>query len=251
MSRFKLIILFGFFATSCCKDTEIIKYENPNVVFSIYSSLYMENTTIHKSNNKLKRVIFNNGSYYDNIEYFSNDSSKIVRSKSIIDSSKFSFKNILSKDTLIFTNNTDTIYYLFENDNLKSIKMSYNKELYIINSYSHSQIDITLLAGNNQIKQADYKIILDTASYQDFYPQSFYEFIPPLNYLRYYTDFYNLNFPKLSYKSISIKSYTSLIASDDINVNNEFDNKGRIMKSYINRVKYPKRNDTLSYNYFE
>ena len=251
MSRFKLIVVVVLLS-SCCKDTEIIKQlDSSKLTFSLYSSLYRENTTVHKNENKLKRVIFNNSSYYDNAEYFSNDSLQSVWSVGALDSYTFKYKNVKIKDTLVFTSVSDTILYLFENNMLKKIKMSYNNELYIITSYNNTDLEMTLVAGINQTKQADYKVIFDTASYQDFYPQSYYAYLPPLNYLRYYTEFYNLNFPKLSYKSISIKSYTSTIATDDINIRNEFDILKRIKKSYIIRSKYPVRNDTLSYSYFD
>ena len=251
MSRFKLsLILIAL--SSCCKDTEIIKQlENKDYVFSIYSLLYMENITIHKNNNKLKRIIFNNKSFYDNTEYFSNDSLQSVWYKGLKNENSFNFQDIKTKDTLILRTDLDTTLYIFENKILKKIKMPYNDYLFLINSYDNSQINMTLVAGINQIKRADYKIVLDTGSYQDFYSQSYYTYLPPLNYLRYYTEFYKLDFPKLSYKSISIKSYSVLITSDDINISNEFDNKGRIKKSYILSTKFPQSSDTLTFNYFE
>lgn len=254
MSRNKLAIALGILIligiTSCCKDTEVIKYENPNLVFSIYSSLSKELTTVYKNNNKIKRISINNPTYYDNVEFFSNDAFQSVWSIGTLENYNFSYKNKLSKDTLVFKSAYDTILYIFENEKLKQMKMA-RAGLFVINNYSNTLLDISLMSDDGKIKKADYKLILDTGSYQDFYPQSFYEFMPPLNYLRYYTDFYDVKFPKLSYKSISIKLNPFFTLADDITIKNEFNSKGRISKSYIIRSKYPIRNDTLSFNYFD
>lgn len=251
MSRFILVIIVSALS-SCCKDTEIIKQlENKDYIFSIYSTLYMENVTIHKNNNKLKRIVFNNKSYYDNSEYFSNDSNQSVWSRGLKNDIRFQFKSIKTKDTLMHITSLDTTLYIFESNILRKIKMPYNDYLYVINSYNSNKIDMTLVAGVNQIKRADYIIELDTASYQDFYPQSYYTFLPPLNYLRYYTEFYNLDFPKLSYKSISIKTNSILISSEEISIKNEFDSINRLKRSFIIRKNYPISNDTLTFTYFD
>lgn len=252
MSRFKLIIIVVVILfSSCCKDTEIIKQiENMNFTFSLYSSLYKENVTIHKNSNKLKRIVYNNKSNFDNLEYFSNDSLQNVWANGINTNWTYLYRDIKTKDTLVMTNSYDTAIYIFANNVLKKIIMPYGL-VYIVNSYSNSQIDITLVKGINQLKEADYLIVLDTASFQDYYTESYYNILSPLNYLRYYTEFYKLDFPNLSYKSISIKSYSVLRASEEISIKNEFDSMNRLKRSFILRKNYPISNDTLTFTYFD
>ena len=250
MSRFKLIIIF-FLLSSCCKETEVIKQiENKNFTFSLYSSLYKENVTIHKKASKLNRIVYNNKSNFDNLEYFSSDSLQTVWANGINNTLSFKFKDIKTKDTLVMTNSYDTATYIFANNILKKIIMPYGYT-YIVNSYSNTQVDVTLVRGINQLKEADYLIILDTASFQDYYTESYYNILPPLNYLRYYTEFYKLNFPNLSYKSVSIKSYSVLRASEEISIKNQFDSLSRLKQSFILRKNYPISNDTLTFNYFD